>query len=296
MIPYVIHCARYDHSSGGIRVLHMLCEALNKTAKETICYMTFGDSPKKEECPHKIPELMTSEAFHMSECGAIFIYPEVISGNPFGAKNVVRYIMNKPGLLGGDTSYDSNELIYTYTSILEKYIPVINFRNFQGTLNLPSIEQNLFHLPNELTTLRYIFPYYVGKGKYIPGLLNEKIYSEITRNPDYPASRKDLARVFSNSNVFICFDNFSIMPHEAVLCGCPAIVVKDGTIQDSYRDMDELGSYGIIYTDTMPTEKEIDRARKDIPAATMRYQEVIDQFDLDLLDFIENTQRKAIVP
>jgi hypothetical protein len=42
---------------------------------------------------------------------AIAIYPEVVPATPFGARRVVRWALNNPGLLGGETRFADDEMV-----------------------------------------------------------------------------------------------------------------------------------------------------------------------------------------
>ena len=41
----------------------------------------------------------------------IVIYPEIVFGNPLGAKNVVRWFLHNPGFFSGKIYYGQNTLI-----------------------------------------------------------------------------------------------------------------------------------------------------------------------------------------
>src|SRR3990170_3968015 len=90
--PYIIMAPPYRNSSGGVRALYELRNHLESSGYEAKIFQG-GDAPSN----------------------AIVIYPETVSGNPMKARTVVRYVFNYPGLLGGDSSYDSAELIFTFS-------------------------------------------------------------------------------------------------------------------------------------------------------------------------------------
>ena len=46
-------------------------------------------------------------------------------GNPWGAPQVVRWVLNVPGLLGGDRSYASDELLFAYHERFYPGVPLL---------------------------------------------------------------------------------------------------------------------------------------------------------------------------
>ena len=53
----------------------------------------------------------------------VAIYPEIIHGNPAKAKTVVRYLLNKPGVMSsggipGPTSFAPDEITYVFSKMI----------------------------------------------------------------------------------------------------------------------------------------------------------------------------------
>jgi hypothetical protein len=99
--PYYIFAPDYRQSSAGIRVLHYLCHALNELGEEAYLANARVAHPDL-----RTPMLSkeTMRAHFLSSRTPIAIYPEVVKGNPLDTPIVARWLLNKPGHLGGDAS------------------------------------------------------------------------------------------------------------------------------------------------------------------------------------------------
>lgn len=83
--PYYIFAMDYIQQSAGIRALHYLCHALNESGKEA--YMTCEGT-----VPHlRTPVLSPSIVMQHQTTGRkpIMVYPEIVSGDPFGMGGAV---------------------------------------------------------------------------------------------------------------------------------------------------------------------------------------------------------------
>jgi O-antigen biosynthesis protein len=211
MIPYLTWSYDYSHATGGVKVLHRLCHELNEAGQEA--YVSGSPNPEWNT-PQSGPFPTTDEAHHWVAGDWIAIYPEVVSGNPWNAPRVVRYVLNNPGKLGGDTTYDPSEIVYVYHP---------NFDDVGAgsdrVLMLPAIELDIYfdrHLPRETPV------WYVGKGRKTRDVPGVEITYQIRLD------RERLADVLNRATVLYTFDNVTAMVEIARLCGCPVVVIPDG--------------------------------------------------------------------
>ena len=215
-IPYLIVSPPYYPSSAGVRMLHALCHYLNESGYEAyIATDVVNPEWNEKTCPLQIFSRLIYEG--------ITIYPEIISGNPFGAKVVVRYILNHPGLLGGDKEYDPSEILFTCNGeTLRQYVP-----SDDRILCIPLIED--YFRDEELPRKGGCF--YVGKGYNVPRIPKTEGMKEIVG-----MDRKEVANILKTSEVLYTYDNFSLIIEEAKKCGCPIVIVGEEVSKVFYDD------------------------------------------------------------
>jgi hypothetical protein len=186
--PYIIMAPPYRNSSGGVRALHELRNHLESSGYEAKIFQG-GDAPPN----------------------AIVIYPETVSGNPMKARTVVRYVLNYPGLLGGDSSYSPNDIIFTYSPAFYPTAPL---------LTVPIIEPFFrdYGLPRSGGC------FWVGKGAgKVDEIPETSGMAEITYS--WPETREELARFLNTKETFYSYDDFTALAYEAKLCGCKVIII-----------------------------------------------------------------------
>jgi len=203
---FIIFAPPYRHNSAGIRALYLLRDYLVGYGEDALV-MSF------------------EERFPLVD-GDVVIYPEIVVGNPLGAKKVVRWVLCDLGRLGGDTDFD-DELVFAWDNTLMR-------DGYAGILEVPVVEDFFFDDSRE----RVVNCYYVGKGKFRPhGVLDGCV--EITSS--YPESREALAELLQSTKVLYTFDDFSGLSTEAVECGaCVKVIKKDIEDFALYKDPDDV--------------------------------------------------------
>lgn len=197
MNPYLIYAFDYRHASGGIKVLHRLCHEINQVGKEAY----IGNTTKVN------PEWLTPIHEPSFDREWIAIYPEVVTGNPWNAPHVVRWVLNVPGKLGGDRIYDASEIVFSWdASFLDAPI-----------LYVPALDLDIYHDRHEE---RVGEAYYVGKGQ----VTNEPPRGiEITL--EMREDRYALASLLNSVSILNCYDDVTAMIDIARLCGCPVWII-----------------------------------------------------------------------
>jgi hypothetical protein len=214
----------------------------------------------------------------------ITVYPETISGNPLRAPCVVRYVLNFPGLLGGDERYSPDELCVAYSDVLAETVP-----GCEMTIFFPVSDPRVFR-PGS-TAKRGGSCFYAGKYKYVHrGELFEITKNSIEVTRDLPASQtpEQIANLFRKSDVFYTYDN-TALAIEATLCGCPVVFLPNQFLEKAIAAR-ELGTDGVAWGTSF---EEVERARSTVARARERYLSLFDTLEGRLEEFVEVSQRKA---
>lgn len=275
--PYYIFGFNYRRSSAGIRVMHMLCDALIRSGHEAYVHAEAFS-----------PDLMTPQltdkviAQHRSlGIKPVVIYPEVIDGNPLHGEIVVRYLLNKPGFISGKGEYADSDLLFAYKDDFRT--PAVPAGN---NLFLPAINSEIFRpaadaqrrVPGKVC-------YYLGhkrQAQLDPALLPADAV-EITLA--YPDTWEGLAAVFQECE-YLYLGEASGLAYEAALCGClPVVVSMDWS--SITVDRTSFTAFGL-------EPEELARARACLP----QVREVLElerrTFWTQLDHFIAVTQQAAV--
>ena len=285
--PYYIVAPPYVRTSAGIRVLHLLCHSLNKLG-ETAYLLMYPAMPWRS---HQIgPDLMTPvltsdivKSHFERGLAPIMVYPETVAGNPFNSPSVVRYVLNFPGLLGGDTEYSSEDLCFSYGEVLAAHT-----RDPKNVLFLPATDTRIFYPPpagqGRKGTCFYADKYQVAhKGKLFD-ITKDSL--EITRDKPNSQTPKEIADIFRRSELFYAYEN-TALAIEAVLCGCPVVFLPNDYLTDMIA-LKELGNEGYAWgTD----EAEVTRAKATVEQGAANFLKSFPAYWNDLQQFIKLTKQ-----
>jgi hypothetical protein len=216
----------------------------------------------------------------------IVLYPEVVDGNPLEADCVVRWVLNFPGLLGGDAIYPDTEMVIAFSKVLALAVgpetPV---------LHMPVLNEEVFNpgMPRPRSGAAF----YASKYKEVHagavfGVPEDAI--EITRDKPDSQTPEEIAEILRSVEMLYVFENTALAT-EAVLCGCPAVFMPNPWL-DKPIALHELGWDGLAWGDD---PAEIARARATIERGKENYHRTIDAFFDQLDDFIARSQAKATV-
>jgi len=276
MKPIVIYTFDYDEGSGGIKVLHKLCDSLNKNGYKS--YLTFAYNVNGGvTCPdYNTPIAPVSLIENLDD--AIVVYPEGRDGNPLNAKNVVRWILNFANT-GTTSTWGENDLIYWY---MEFY-----YNQVLGQ------KENILHLI-EFHEGDFVNQHYNREGSCYSirkGINNPErfIHPEDSIEITYETcrDRKKLIDIFNKTERFYCYDDHSFLNTQAALCDCISIVVPEHlehTEKDKERWLNgsPLHKYGIAFDigdipralDTLPLmHKEIEKMKLEMNESVIKFAE-----------------------
>ena len=281
--PYYIYTPAYTRFSAGIRCLHLLCHWLNRSG-EPAYLVIMGKHRGPATRPDLLAPLLTpgvvAAHFSQGRCPVV-VYPEILAGNPAGAGRVVRYVMNFPGLLGGEARFEASEMIYAYSGELARACGVPG-----NVLHMPVLDRTVFtHTPARARkgACFYAAKYQEELGQTVSGLPEGAV--EITRNRSDSQTPAEIAELFRSSEYFYAFENTALST-EAVLCGCPAVLMP-GPLFTSSIAVEELGWDGYAWGES---PLELERAKSTVDQGRLNYQKTIDAFPASLARFIAKTQ------
>jgi hypothetical protein len=147
-------------------------------------------------------------------CGEAFV------GVPFEAKHVVRWIMNTPGVCGGDGIYGPNDHIFQYHPwyhVHEKY-------KVQGLLTAIDLEYQLKMYYNKNLPTRKGGAYLIRKGH--SKKLDQHPAGFIHADPILEKmSDEEAADFFNCIQTLVSYDEMTWISVQAALCGCQSIVI-----------------------------------------------------------------------
>lgn len=253
MKPYLLRSPQFDIASGGIRVMYSLYGYL----------LTRG----------QVAFLNT-----VIEVPSVGIYPEIYHGNDMMASRVIRYILQKPGMMStpnelgvptpGPTAFDPNDEIYVFSRVYDEWGV-----DDEHILFLPVIDLLTF---KDLELKRDKKAFYVGKGVN----LGQHPEDAIQLDRGMATDQQELAKFLNECQVLYVYDRMSAIMECARLCGCPVVYLGDLSYETLMKY--EPGMNGLGYKEEVPLETDIFRGD---------YKKLIRIFEQKLEQFIIHTQQ-----
>lgn len=246
---YIIHAPTFNDGSGGSISLHLLCSRLRARGEDAYIWparpsIRYGWPSIRHMVrearallkPYSTGPFGNPIAHHRDLADAIVLYPERIVGNPLQVRNVVRWLLNRPGLLnGGRTNYGPDDLYFF----------------FQSAFDDPALNRD----PDNHLLLLWLNPIYRDRG--LPGrqgtchLMRKGAGRAIVHGPDSipldGLSHEEKADVFNRTERFYCYDLYTFYANYAALCGCIPIIVPDPAISKEQWIVLPKDRYGVAY-------------------------------------------------
>jgi hypothetical protein len=249
--PYVILCPTFKDDSGGIRVMWGLYGWL--LAKGQLAF-----------------------ANQMTNIPSVAIYPEIAHGNDLMGSKVIRYILQKPGMMGSGTpginfkagpeSFDPSDILYVFSRVYDEWNSPDD-----RILFLPIIDLHTFKDQGKKRTKK---AFYVGKG-YNLGKHPQEAEELVRGTKD----QQELADYLNECETLYVYDHLSAIMECARLSGCKVVYLGD--MPEEQLKLYEPGMNGLGYGNEVGL---------DTLAFRNHYQDMIKTFDKKLDKFIEDTQ------
>lgn len=261
-LTYIIESPAYDKNVGGFCALHYLADRLMSLGAKEVYVTTDQTNPRwkaktinldrplflgKTAAEHLYAVLGVLKRYvffntfkrkltrlqrrlfpkvlwrHFDKSQTVVIYPEVTIGNPLQARHVVRWIMNTPGVCGGDGVYALTDHIFQY----HPWYPVDEKHKVQGLLTAIDLDYQLKTYQNQHRPDRKGGAYLVRKGRDKKHDQHPKDF--VHADPLLEKMSDEAAANFFNSiQTFISYDDMTWISVQAALCGCESIIIPGG--------------------------------------------------------------------
>lgn len=206
MKPYVIVAPKYTSKSAGISGLYRLCDQLNDIGCKARVIRI-----EEDHLGNQVITLVRGSTLPTDE--DIVIYPDHgITGNPFNAKNVVRYLMMYAGYFGQKAEYPASEYMYYFAPEF-----VYKGRNPDNILTIPCVDEDKFKPvlnKNREGTCYLAIKYCDWFRRELP--------PDLPKNAIKITKETDLPKLFSKVKTLITFDDSSINL-EALMSGVEVV-------------------------------------------------------------------------
>lgn len=222
-VVFYVAAPDYTEMSSGRKVLHVLCDELNKLGYEA--YVTTSITNPKLRTPSLNANLLSlhREQKRMQ----IAIYPEIWMDNPLGVPYVIRWLLNKPNFFQknwfGD--FPKEECIWHF---MPEFKPPWIESTYQ---HLGLLDRSVFNLDGA-SNKRDGFIIYKnrieGKEK-LPDWMQKIEYISI----DNPKSSYECSQLYKNSKALILYERAACHA-EAALCGCTVITREHAKFDASF--------------------------------------------------------------
>jgi hypothetical protein len=274
MYKFIIYTYDYSPGIGGVKVMHKLCDLINKIGHEAYL-MPIISKDEFYVCSDYNTPLVTQEILNNID-DYIIIYPEGIRYNPLNAKNVVRWILG-PSKQEDAETYSKSDLIYW-------------FMDYYCTDYLGQKENQLFitEFHNDIF-VNYKWDrkgscYTIRKAK--PTHLihpSNSIFIPFEAAGDLVG----IVKLFNLTEKFYCYDNYTFLSTQAAMCGCISIVVPDeNKTKEEWLKGSRLNQYGIAYG-----EDDIPRALETLPLLFKEIKKINLEMDKQIFTFIRHCQK-----
>lgn len=205
---FTILAPNYVHNSAGVGCLWRLANLLIELGHD-VSVFNYQRGPMAAA-----PKWSRAKIAKDIDPNSMMIAPEVFpSFERYKDLKIVRWCLNKPGLLGGPTTYERNERVFHFSPEIEADARTAahdgkSIQFMIGTLDLDSFQRP----PVRRSFNAWYQGKYSGSIEPVPDFA-----IRITRH--WPPTRRELGDILARTSHFYSFDDFSLMNLEAHLCG-----------------------------------------------------------------------------
>jgi hypothetical protein len=281
---YYIYAPSFVEWSAGIRVLHYLCDELNKLGFEAYLALHGPMSGLEVSRELKTPILTKklSRKHFLEDKNIVAIYPETIKGNPLRALIVIRWLLNYPSLLGGQVNFDS-EIVLAYSDALAKdygaltgcepkvlYVPAIKSNEVVEVMKASVLRRNKLHV------------IYAQKFRALGGIPRSDHAGavEITRFGEEAPDRAATLQLIREAEILDAYENTTVIS-EACLFGTPVICHRNSYFSELIASK-ELPLSGVSWDSDKIELPDVERNLLILQRAEIKSREDIQDIFKDL--------------
>mgnify|MGYP001279852086 CR=1 FL=1 len=257
-MKFIIVAPEYSENSGGIIALHKLCHCINLLGGEAYLhpYVTEHQLSLKglrrwirERLRLKFSKYKTNPSFitpvvrrvkDISSHEIVVVYPEIVSGNPLGCVNRVRWFLHHPGYHTRCVNYLPGELYFSY-GVFGKDFSINDSKKSSLILEVSHLFTEYYNV-HSAGSKRDGSAYCIRKGKGRP--ITHKLDDSVLIDGK---SHFEISEIFKKSKYFISYDLYTAYTWFAILCGCVPIVIPDEKLAKNEWYSDPISSLGIAY-------------------------------------------------
>jgi hypothetical protein len=252
-MKFVVFAHPFDDRVGGIIALHLLCQRLGEAGEVAVLWPF--DRPRfhlrsslrrhlawiryhvtRRNRQFERGPFATQIAGFGDLHDAVIVYPEVTTGNPLGASNVVRWLLHKPGFHTGKVDFGANDLLFFYQEAFHD--PALG--SHASNLLMLTWWNNKYY--DRGIAERSGSAYLIKKGLGRP-LLHNLEDSVLVDN----LTHEERADVFNRCMYFYTYDPYTLYSRYAAVCGCiPVIIPPEGLSKEQWVPREE-DRYGLAY-------------------------------------------------
>ncbi len=270
MLRKIIICApSYSDNNGGAIALHKLCSLINEQGGKAYLF-PFVDNFEfnkfnywrilfkfiKKHLREPFRRYKLNHSFKTSVLKRIpnnlgtdewiVLYPEITFGNPLGAKNVIRWLLNNPGY-DPNTGKNTKKIFFGQNELYFRIGPWFKDFQYPGSTTSKNFLQ-IFHIPLNLYNLDGVAEERVGSAYLLRKGISKKIVHDLNNSILIDGMKHhEIAKIFKRVEFFISYDSHSTFSFLAALCGCKSIVIPDAGVSEDEWIPEEDHRYGVAY-------------------------------------------------
>lgn len=161
------------------------------------------------------------------------LYPEIVIGNLLGAKRVVRWTLNYPGILGGALSYPPEEMTFVWDARMLERVSVAAGESLDASrvLTVPVIDPEFIY--PDPAVQKDIDSVFIHKGRRVRESFMLPNEHEMVCIDEHARTLRELGALLRRTRRLHSYDHATMIFHEALVSGCELIQVHaDGTMND----------------------------------------------------------------